>query len=93
MADGAHSLTITGLDQPTLSELDAMAKEHARSVESEARALLEQSVNEARRLRDWRSKAAERVATADRIAAMTPPGVAQTDSTILVREDRDRDDR
>lgn len=27
---------------------------------------------------------------ADRIAAMTPKGVAQTDSADLIREDRDR---
>lgn len=30
------------------------------------------------------------LARADAIAAMTPEGVEQTDSTILIREDRDR---
>lgn len=32
----------------------------------------------------------ERAARARRIAEMTPKGVVQTDSTLLIREDRDR---
>jgi antitoxin FitA len=32
----------------------------------------------------------ERAARARQIAAMTPKGIEQTDSTLLIREDRDR---
>lgn len=39
--------------------------------------------------RGLRLTAEERVALARRIRAMTPEDVVQTDSTILVREDRD----
>jgi hypothetical protein len=32
----------------------------------------------------------ERLRSADAVAAMTPKGVVQTDSTLLIREDGDR---
>ncbi len=37
-----------------------------------------------------RDRRRRRVESADRIAAMTPKGVVQSDSVILLREDRDR---
>ena len=76
------NLTIRNLDDDVAEALKLQAKAHNRSLEAEVRQILTHQVR-----RPWRG--AELVARADRIAAMTPD-VPQTDSTKLLREDRDR---
>ena len=68
------------VDSATLARIEQSARAHGQSVEEEAS--------------EWLRKAAgstrdEILARLDEIAALTPKGVAQTDSTLLVREDRD----
>lgn len=77
------NLTIRNLDDAVVEKLKTQAKDHNRSLEAEVREILSE-VAARRRRRE------ELVAEADRIAAMTPKGVKQTDSTQLIREDRDR---
>jgi hypothetical protein len=66
-----------------LQKLESDARTHGRTIEQEAREVLEQSASR----RPSRAEVIERLR---RTAAMTPRGVVQTDSTILIREDRDR---
>jgi antitoxin FitA len=75
------TLTIRNLEDEVVEALKARARRHHRSLESEIRELLRDAAVGASResLRDL----------ADRIAALTPD-VPQTDSTELVRADRDR---
>ncbi|MEO8558158.1 MAG: hypothetical protein ABI439_03785 [Rhodospirillales bacterium] len=75
------NLTIRNLDATTVENLKAHAKANHRSLEAEIRVLLEQH---ARRL-----STEELIKRAREIAAMSPPS-PQTDSTVLIREDRDR---
>jgi hypothetical protein len=70
------------VDDETMRRLEQTAREHGRSVAEEAAQRLEANAKPVSR--------AEIVARLERTAAMTPKGVKQTDSTILVREDRDR---
>jgi hypothetical protein len=70
-------------DQHLLEGLSEMAKAHNRSIETEVIELLQKAVKE-------RSRGLERIRTAERIAAMTPPDRKQTDSVLMIREDRDR---
>lgn len=70
------------VDTATLAALEKTAQERGHTVEEEAAELLRLAVRK-------RSKA-ETLARLDAIAAMTPKGVRQTDSAILLREDRDR---
>ncbi|MCH2487837.1 MAG: hypothetical protein MK010_08870 [Erythrobacter sp.] len=76
------SVTIRNLDDGVVERLKSKAKDNGRSLEAELREILS---TEARRAstKEW-------LAEADRIAAMTPKDRPQTDSTILIREDRDR---
>ncbi len=76
------SVTIRNLDDSTVEELKQQAKSHNRSLEAELREILSNAVQMRKRRREFRARA-------DRIAAMTPD-VPQTDSTLLIREDRDR---
>lgn len=78
------TLTIRNLDDAVVEKLKAQAKQNNRSLEAEVRQILDERAG----ARPWRG--AEFVARADRIAAMTPKDVPQTDSTLLIREDRDR---
>ncbi len=71
---------VRNLDDQVVATLKRKAELHGCSLEQE--------------LRDILSKAArltkeERVALSKRFRAMTPPGVPQTDSAELIREDRD----
>jgi len=79
------TLTITELEESTLETLRRNAQVHGRTVEAEAAALIRQGLQE-RGKRDRDALIAE----ARRISAMTPRGVKQTDSVVLIREDRDR---
>ena len=76
------NLTIRNLDDKVVERLKKKAKDNGRSLEAELRLLLKQAAN--------RKSPEELLAIADRIAAMTPEGVKQTDSAELLREDRDR---
>lgn len=70
------------VDDATMRKLEADARRHGRSLEDEAAARLQAGYREL--------STAEVVARLTAVAAMTPPGVSQTDSTLLIREDRDR---
>lgn len=76
------TLTIRNLDDETVERLKTRAKQNNRSLEAEIRALLTEMAQ--------RPSHKEFRALAERIAAMTPKGVKQTDSAELLREDRDR---
>ena len=76
------NLTIRNLDDAVVERLKARAKAHNRSLEAEVRTILEITARTADREAFIRE--------ARRIAAMTP-NVPQTDSTLLIREDRDSD--
>lgn len=71
---------VRNLDDRVIAALKAKARLHGHSLEQELRAILSGAA---------RPNAEERLALADRIRAMTPRR-RQTDSTTLIREDRDR---
>lgn len=75
------TLLITDLEETTVESLRRIAAENGRSLEEEAAMLIRQGVARAPEL--------SRRERADAIAAMTPRNVVQTDSTLLVREDRE----
>ena len=74
------TMTIRNLDDAVVEKLKARAKAHQRSLEAEVRQMLTLGVRELSREEFFKE--------ADRIRAMTP-SVPQTDSTLLIREDRD----
>ena len=78
-----EQLSISTLDEFTLGVLRQKAREDGKSIEEEAADLIREALG---RRKDSESL----IARARAIAAMTPKGVMQTDSTLLVREDRDR---
>ena len=67
-----------------LDELSQRAEAHGHSIGDEVRDIVRQQITR-KPVRDI-----DFVAWARRIRAMTPPGVPQTDSLKLLREDRDR---
>ncbi|WP_419949245.1 FitA-like ribbon-helix-helix domain-containing protein [Candidatus Palauibacter sp.] len=73
---------MTHNDDGVIAQLKAQARGNARSVEGEIRHVLKREASRPRR-------AAEFFARADELAATTV-GTGQTDSTVLVREDRVR---
>lgn len=76
------TLTIRNLDDAVIERLKERAQDNGRSLEAELRTLLtEMSQRPSRR---------KLVELAERIAEMTPKDVEQTDSALLLREDRDR---
>lgn len=76
------TLLIENLDEGFLDDLVRLAGRNNITVEQQAKRLLEQAM-----LRADRSVLLER---AEAIAAMTPKDVSQTDSVLLLREDRNR---
>jgi hypothetical protein len=76
-------IVLDHVDETLVAKLAEIARANRSSVEEQAQRLLVEAVEMADRRR-------RRLEIADRIAAMTPKGVVQTDSTILLREDRDR---
>jgi plasmid stability protein len=70
------------VDDETMRKLQADARKHGRSIEAEAAEWL--------KLGSSRLSRAEIIARFEAIAAMTPKDVKQTDSSVLIREDRDR---
>lgn len=73
------------LDRETFDALVQRAEAHGTSVDREASEIVRESVATALSRED-RDAMLRRF---DEIAAMTPKGVKQTDSTLLIREDRD----
>lgn len=71
---------VRNLDDRVVATLKRKAELHGRSLEQELREILSNAA---------RLTPEEKVALSDRIRAMTPPGVKQTDSAELIREDRD----
>ena len=78
------TLVISDLDESTIDSLRKSANAHGRTLEEEAALLIRSGLAG--------SKVLSRRERVDAIAAMTPKGVVQRDSTSLIREDRDRDD-
>jgi antitoxin FitA len=76
------TLTIRNLDETVVKQLKERAKDNERSLEAEIRVLLAEAAQ-----RPSRKKLLE---LAQKISAMTPEGVKQTDSTQIIREFRDR---
>ena len=76
------NLTIRNLDDDVIGQLKAQAKANQRSLEGEVRYVLTREVSHYLRT-------AEFLERADALAATTS-GTEQTDSTLLIREDRDR---
>lgn len=77
------SVTIRNLDDEVVRTLKEQAKGHNRSLEAELRQLLIETAGlQKKREAFWKN--------ADRIRKMTPKDRPQTDSTKLIREDRDR---
>ena len=76
------TLTIRNLDDAVVEKLKARAKAHHRSLEAELRVLLIETASRPS-LEEFRKEA-------ERIRAMTP-NVPQSDSSLLIREDRDTD--
>jgi plasmid stability protein len=75
------TLTIRNLEDGVVERLKEQAAHNNRSLEAEVREILKNNTH--------RPSVEQLLALADRIAAMTP-NVPQTDSTKLIREDRDR---
>lgn len=71
---------VRNLDDRVVATLKRKAEMHGHSLEQELRDILSAAA---------RLSTTERVATANRIRAMTPAGVDQTDSVDLIRDDRD----
>lgn len=76
------NLTIRNLDDAVIDRLKAQARANERSLEGEVRYLLTRNVSDHLRLAEFRAEADALSATLD--------GTKQTDSTLLIREDRDR---
>lgn len=76
------TLTIRNLDDSIVERLKTRAKANNRSLEGEVRMLLTE-------IAEGRSNTARLRDIAEQIAAMTPVGIDQTDSTELIRRDRD----
>jgi plasmid stability protein len=76
------SITIRNLDPALIAKLKMQAKANHRSLEAELHAILNRGISIVTSKRAFLAKA-------DRIAAMTLK-VPQTDSAVLLREDRDR---
>ena len=71
------TLTVRGLDDKVIEQLKARARTRRRSFEAELREILVQASRQPLIL--------DPLAEADRIAAMTPRDVPQTDSVVLLR--------
>lgn len=83
-------IVLRDLDQEIISKLTEQAADNNRPLEREIEHVLRQALGQVEILPDRPRDAARLAARAREIAAMTPTGVAQTDSVILIREDRDR---
>ena len=78
------TIVLTDVDDVLIERLRLLASVKHRTVEQQARVMLEEATHAMAK--------PHRAEIARAIAAMTPQGVRQTDSVVLLREDRDRDD-
>lgn len=78
------TLTITDLETSTVNSLRKVAAEGGHTVEQAAAMMIRSGLARSGSLERWERAAA--------IRAMTPNDVKQTDSTLMIREDRERDD-
>ena len=78
-----NAITVKSISAQAVARIQELAAVHHRTVEEEAADLLEKAVSES-------TVRAARLAAMDRIAAMTPKDVEQTDSTMIIREARDQ---
>ena len=76
------TITVRNVDDRVVAALKAQAKANRRSLEGEVRHLLAQHALRHARLEDFRKRTA-------RLATLTADR-PQTDSTLLLREDRNR---
>lgn len=76
------NLTVRNLDNEVIDRLKRQARSNHRSLEAEVRHLLTRSVPSRLDMAAFRERSR-------RLAEMTA-GSPQTDSTLLIREDRDR---
>ncbi len=76
------NLTVRNLDDSVIARLKAQARENERSLEGEIRHVLKREVSGSRRAAKFFARAGE--------LAATTVGTRQTDSTVLIREDRVR---
>ncbi len=76
------TLTITDLEDSTVESLRKTAAANGHTIEEEAAMLIRSGLAQSKTL-SLRQRA-------EAIAAMTPKGVVQTDSVLLVREGRNR---
>jgi hypothetical protein len=77
-------ISVKGLERDTLEALEERARKHGISVDEEVKQVVRSTVTKRRMTPD------EFENRANAIAALTPKGIKQTDSTLLLREDRDR---
>jgi plasmid stability protein len=77
-----NAITID-FDLKTIEALERRATAHGHSIEDEVRKMVADAVKP-------RLSREEFIRRAEAVAAMTPKGIKQTDSTLLIREDRDR---
>jgi antitoxin FitA len=79
-----NAITIEKLSREAWEGIAERARAHHKSIEEEAAAILERAVGSRKVDRGDRQKAA------DEIAATTPAGLVQDDSTLFIRSERDR---
>ena len=77
------TVTIRSLDEKVLRALKAQAKANNRSLQAELHHLLTETAAK-------RNKRQAFIKEAERIRRMTPKDRPQSDSTVLIREDRSR---
>ncbi len=78
-----NAIKIEKLSERALQIIAERARAHGASIEDEVTEIVELALGP-QQTSNWR------LTSADRIAAMTPDGLKQSDSTLLIREDRDR---
>ena len=78
-----NAITIDKLSPQAWESLSERARAHHKSIEEEAATILETAVGA-------KPQRSERQRIVDRLAAMTPKGVVQDDSTLFIRAERDR---
>ena len=76
------NLTVRNLDDRVIERLKAQAKANQRSLEGEVRHVLTQQVDRPGRIADFRERT--------RWLVSLTAGTSQSDSAVLLREDRNR---
>jgi len=77
------NLTISNIDDELTKRISNLADDERHALDRSVVDFVSERLGPSTRMQ-------RRLAEARRISAMTPKGVVQTDSTLLIREDRDR---